>query len=76
MKVELIGINREEFFKPASNAAPTVAVNEPPTPERVVLAKLANLDGAPYSFIQVPVEMVGANPEIGDVFTLHLERAR
>lgn len=71
MKLELTGILKEAF--PPPQPATATEANSKPTYQ--VVARLGNLDGEPYVYINVPVEMIG-DAQVGDEFTLYLERVK
>ena len=75
MKVELVGINKEDTYGAPAAGGPYPIVDAPTEPERktLVVARFSNLPDGTYINLNVPYEMV-RGAEVGDVFILHLER--
>ena len=72
MKVRLIGINEDVHFDDRGTFPDGTPL--PPVPSKITVARLANV-GEYRGELVVPYEMV-RGAEIGDEFTLHLERVK
>ncbi len=69
MKVRLTAISEEDL-----STLPTTATASTPSPfEKVVIARLMAIDMPSYYGIHIPYKVI-EGAQIGDEFTLHLER--
>lgn len=78
MRVRLVGIAEEGIYDDPQNSGGSVGAGPRRASRYVVMASLRLVEGqedAPYSGLNIPYEAI-KGAQVGDEFTLHLERAR